>query len=106
MAAPSVWEEEELRPDVADNTPVVGRTPWQPLWVRFRRDKVALAAFAFLILLILAAALAGPITRAVAHPPHALWVALTPIVTIAGLDIGQLLGGAVLTETVFNIPGS
>jgi peptide/nickel transport system permease protein len=36
---------------------------------------------------------------------HALRVALTPIVTIAGLDIGLLLGGAVLAETVFNIPG-
>jgi peptide/nickel transport system permease protein len=36
---------------------------------------------------------------------HGLRVALTPIVTIAGLDIGLLLGGAVLTETVFNIPG-
>ena len=36
---------------------------------------------------------------------HALRVAVTPIVTIAGLDIGLLLGGAVLTETVFNIPG-
>jgi peptide/nickel transport system permease protein len=36
---------------------------------------------------------------------HALRGALTPILTIAGLDIGLLLGGAVLTETVFNIPG-
>jgi peptide/nickel transport system permease protein len=36
---------------------------------------------------------------------HGMRGALTPIVTIAGLDIGLLLGGAVLTETVFNIPG-
>ncbi len=36
---------------------------------------------------------------------HGLRAALTPIVTMAGLDIGILLGGAVLTETVFNIPG-
>jgi len=36
---------------------------------------------------------------------HALRAALTPLVTMAGLDIGLLLGGAVLTETVFNIPG-
>jgi peptide/nickel transport system permease protein len=71
MAAPGVWEEEELHGDVADTDPVVGRTPWQLFWVRFRRDKIALAALAFLILLILAAILAGPITRAVAHPPNA-----------------------------------
>jgi peptide/nickel transport system permease protein len=36
---------------------------------------------------------------------HGLRAALTPIVTMAGLDIGVLLGGAILTETVFNIPG-
>jgi peptide/nickel transport system permease protein len=36
---------------------------------------------------------------------HGLRSALTPIVTLAGLDIGILLGGAILTETVFNIPG-
>jgi len=36
---------------------------------------------------------------------HAVRSAITPIVTILGLDIGTLLGGAVLTETIFNIPG-
>ena len=36
---------------------------------------------------------------------HGLRAALTPVVTLAGLDLGLLLGGAVLTETVFNIPG-
>jgi peptide/nickel transport system permease protein len=36
---------------------------------------------------------------------HGLRAALTPLVTMAGLDLGLLLGGAVLTETVFNIPG-
>ncbi|HWH10737.1 MAG TPA: ABC transporter permease [Solirubrobacteraceae bacterium] len=36
---------------------------------------------------------------------HGVRSAITPIVTIVGLDIGALLGGAVLTETVFDIPG-
>ena len=36
---------------------------------------------------------------------HGLRGAITPVVTAAGLDIGILLGGAILTETVFNIPG-
>jgi peptide/nickel transport system permease protein len=36
---------------------------------------------------------------------HAMRSAITPIVTILGLDIGILLGGAILTETIFNIPG-
>jgi peptide/nickel transport system permease protein len=36
---------------------------------------------------------------------HGLRSAITPVVTAAGLDIGVLLGGAILVETVFNIPG-
>ncbi len=36
---------------------------------------------------------------------HAIRSAVTPIVTVLGLDIGILFGGAILTETVFNIPG-
>jgi len=36
---------------------------------------------------------------------HGLRSALTPIVTIFGLDFGLLIGGAVLTETVFGLPG-
>ena len=36
---------------------------------------------------------------------HALRNAMNPIVTIIGLQFGSLLGGAVLTETVFSWPG-
>ena len=36
---------------------------------------------------------------------HGVRSAITPVVTIFGLDLGALLGGAVITETVFNIPG-
>ncbi len=36
---------------------------------------------------------------------HGVRSAITPIVTLLGLDIGILLGGAILTETVFNIQG-
>jgi len=36
---------------------------------------------------------------------HALRNALIPVVTLAALDFGALLGGAVLTEQVFTIPG-
>ena len=36
---------------------------------------------------------------------HALRNALLPIVTVAGLDFGVLLGGAIITETVFAWPG-
>jgi peptide/nickel transport system permease protein len=36
---------------------------------------------------------------------HGVRSAITPLVTAAGIDIGVLLGGAILTESVFNIPG-
>ncbi len=36
---------------------------------------------------------------------HALRATLTPIITIFGLDLGLLLGGAVLTESTFSLPG-
>jgi peptide/nickel transport system permease protein len=36
---------------------------------------------------------------------HALRSSLTPIVSLFGVDFGQLLGGAIITETVFNLPG-
>lgn len=36
---------------------------------------------------------------------HALRNALIPIVTVMGLEMGSLLGGAVMTETVFSWPG-
>lgn len=36
---------------------------------------------------------------------HVLRNALIPIVTVLGLETGRLLGGAVLTETIFALPG-
>ena len=36
---------------------------------------------------------------------HAFRNALLPLVTVIGLELGGLLGGAVLTETVFNLSG-
>jgi peptide/nickel transport system permease protein len=36
---------------------------------------------------------------------HGLRAALTPIITIFGMDLGLLIGGAVLTETTFSLHG-
>jgi len=36
---------------------------------------------------------------------HALRNAVIPVVTVAGLQFGQMLSGALLVETVFNWPG-
>jgi peptide/nickel transport system permease protein len=36
---------------------------------------------------------------------HGLRAAITPVITVLGLDLGILVGGAILTESVFGIPG-
>jgi peptide/nickel transport system permease protein len=36
---------------------------------------------------------------------HGLRSSMTPLVTMIGMDIATLLGGAIITETVFNLPG-
>jgi len=36
---------------------------------------------------------------------HAIKNALIPVVTVIGMNIGVLMGGAVLTETIFTLPG-
>jgi peptide/nickel transport system permease protein len=36
---------------------------------------------------------------------HALRSALTPVVTQFGIDLSVLLGGAIITENVFGLPG-
>ena len=36
---------------------------------------------------------------------HILRPTLTPIVTILGLDLGALIGGAIVTEVLFGLPG-
>lgn len=44
-----------------------------------------------------------PYRKVISH--HALRNALVPIVTIIGIQTGSLLSGAVLTETIFSLPG-
>ena len=36
---------------------------------------------------------------------HALRNSLIPVITYLGVDLGALMGGAIITETVFNLPG-
>src|SRR4051812_13057591 len=50
-------------------------------------------------------AYAKGVTPARIYWNHALRNALIPIITIVGLNFGSLIGGAVVTESVFNWPG-
>jgi oligopeptide transport system permease protein len=50
-------------------------------------------------------ATAKGLTRARVVGRHTLRNSLIPIVTFLGVDLGFLMGGAIVTETIFNIPG-
>lgn len=52
---------------------IIGRTPWQIFWSRFRRDKVALVAAGFIVLLAIAAISAPLIADLVGHGPNDLY---------------------------------
>src|SRR5262245_12109019 len=47
------------------------RSPWQLFWERFREDRVAIVALAFIVFEIVVALAAPWIVKAVAHPPNA-----------------------------------
>jgi ABC-type dipeptide/oligopeptide/nickel transport system permease subunit len=60
-----------IAPETFATVEVTSTRPLALFWERIRSDKVALAALAFLGVVILAATFAGLITRLVAHPPNA-----------------------------------
>jgi ABC-type dipeptide/oligopeptide/nickel transport system permease subunit len=53
---------------VRGTEPVAARSPLELFWRRFRRDKVAMVALGFIVLLVLVAILAGQITELVGAP--------------------------------------
>jgi ABC-type dipeptide/oligopeptide/nickel transport system permease component len=51
------------------------------------------------------AAIARGLPRRRVLGAHVLKNSLVPIITILGLDLAALMGGAPITETIFNLPG-
>lgn len=45
------------------------------------------------------------LTETLVHYKHALKNALLPVVTVAGIQLGYMLGGAIIIEQVFSLPG-
>lgn len=61
---------EPLQPGLGPEVPtaaVIGKSPWQLFWVRFRRDRAAFAGLAFIALLVVLALSAPLISRYVIH---------------------------------------
>jgi peptide/nickel transport system permease protein len=83
---------------------VLGRTPWQLFWGRFRGDRVALVSLGFITAEVLAAIFAPFIVKAFAHPPNAQYPsALDPMFgTPSGPSSSFLFGVDPLGEDVFS----
>ena len=50
-------------------------------------------------------AIAKGLSRRTVVGKHTLRNSLIPVVTLLGIDVGSLMGGAIVTEGIFNIPG-
>jgi peptide/nickel transport system permease protein len=58
---------------IEPSSQIIGRTPWQIFWGRFRKDRVAVVAAIFIILLTIVAILAPAISSWVGHGPNQLF---------------------------------
>ncbi len=72
---------------VAGNAPVAARSPLQLFWRRFRRDKVALTALVFIVLLILMAIFA-PLIRSLVGAPDPSATSTEALDDLFGLPTG------------------
>jgi peptide/nickel transport system permease protein len=52
---------------------VIGRSPWELFWRRFRKDKFALAG-GFIVILIMVVALLAPVVAGFTHGPNAVYL--------------------------------
>ena len=58
---------------IEPSSQIIGRTPWQIFWGKFRKDRVALVAMGFIVLLALTAIFAPLIAGWVDHGPNELF---------------------------------
>jgi peptide/nickel transport system permease protein len=77
---------------------IIGRSPWQLFWTRFRRDKVSLAGAIFILLLILAGVFAPVFANHIAHHgPNELHSSLTNEFSIPDVGPSKAYWGGVDT---------
>ena len=88
--------------EVEGGTAVIGRSPWQLFWRRFRRDKVAFVGLGFIVLLILVAIFA-PLISEVRHiGPNQLFPETTNAIGLpAGPDSVHWFGSDTAGRDVF-----
>ena len=65
---------------------VKARGYWELVWIRFRRDKVAIASAIFIVLLILVAFVGAPLAKQyVGHGPNDIFAAVPQVVELPSL---------------------
>ncbi len=65
---------------------IIGRSPWQLFWRRFRQDRVALVGFGFIVVLLTVSILAPVISRVlIHHGPNELHTDLTTDIGLPGV---------------------
>ena len=74
---------------------------FMPIYARLTRSSMIESIFANYII----AAKARGLAERIVIFKHALKNALLPIITMAGVQLGALIGGVVITETIFSWPG-
>jgi peptide/nickel transport system permease protein len=57
----------------ADEARIVGRSPWQLFWLRFRQDRFALAGLAIVVILVIVAIAAPAFAAITGHGPNELF---------------------------------
>jgi peptide/nickel transport system permease protein len=80
--------DEELLDDIVGEPEVQARDYWEGVWLRLRRDKLAIAGGVFIILLFIVAFAGAPLAeRMLGHGPN------EPFLVSGGLDADQLPAG-------------
>ena len=83
---------DELIDDDPDGRPVEARDYWASVWLRLRRDRLAIAGGVFIVLLFLVAFAGAPLAeRLLGHGPN------EPFLVTGGLDADQLPAGPMTT---------
>jgi peptide/nickel transport system permease protein len=76
----------ETSGELGDVEQVRARGYWELVWIRFRRDKVAIASSIFIVLLILTAFVGAPLAKKwVGHGPNDIFAAVPAVVEIPSL---------------------
>lgn len=100
--------------DGEDTGPVKARGYWEGVWLRFRKDRVAIAGGVFIVILLLAAFVGGPIAaRSLGHGPNTLFangvdeglVPVSPMATISTAPFPTPPGTEGFEDTTFILGG-